>query len=111
MEPQSIVLPLNYNRHVQIKNIRYKSFLTLTKLEKGMAKIKVKDVMIWVLVIIVIVVGIVIAMRADKVDTQDEVGTEKEQIFCTQDIRECSDGSFVSRDPSNNCNFMECPRG
>jgi hypothetical protein len=28
---------------------------------------------------------------------------------CTEDVKECSDGSYVSRDPSNECKFDPCP--
>lgn len=31
-----------------------------------------------------------------------------EETFCTQDVKECSDGSFVSRDPKNSCEFRDC---
>ena len=30
---------------------------------------------------------------------------------CAQDVQECSDGSFVSRNPNNNCEFFACPVG
>ena len=30
-------------------------------------------------------------------------------IACPVDVRSCNDGSFVSRDPANNCNFPPCP--
>ncbi|MEK6867350.1 MAG: hypothetical protein AABX98_00865 [Nanoarchaeota archaeon] len=33
---------------------------------------------------------------------------ELEQIFCTADVQECPNGSFVGRDPLNNCEFKEC---
>jgi len=29
--------------------------------------------------------------------------------FCTQDVKKCPDGSDVERDPSNECEFPECP--
>jgi hypothetical protein len=29
-------------------------------------------------------------------------------VFCTQDVKECPDGSFVSRDPANGCTFFPC---
>ncbi|MBI5072800.1 hypothetical protein HZA99_03200 [Candidatus Woesearchaeota archaeon] len=32
-----------------------------------------------------------------------------DQIVCTADVQECSDGSFVGRDVNNNCEFKECP--
>ena len=28
---------------------------------------------------------------------------------CTADVQQCPDGSYVSRDPANNCNFKPCP--
>ena len=34
---------------------------------------------------------------------------ESEEIFCTMDAKECPDGSFVGRDPENNCEFNPCP--
>lgn len=34
---------------------------------------------------------------------------DKGQIFCSQEAQECPDGTFVSRDPSNNCEFELCP--
>ena len=33
---------------------------------------------------------------------------QKEQIACTADVQECSDGSFVSRTPPD-CEFPQCP--
>jgi len=30
--------------------------------------------------------------------------------YCAQDSRLCSDGSYASRDPTNNCEFYTCPR-
>jgi len=35
--------------------------------------------------------------------------TEPDVQVCTQDVQQCSDGSFVSRDPANDCKFPECP--
>ncbi len=29
--------------------------------------------------------------------------------FCAADVKQCSDGSYVSRDPNNGCNFKACP--
>ena len=34
---------------------------------------------------------------------------EEETVFCAADARECSDGTFVSRNPANNCEFFDCP--
>merc|ERR1711937_1071813 len=35
--------------------------------------------------------------------------SEDVDIMCAADVQECSDGSFVSRDPSNDCEFPACP--
>ena len=35
--------------------------------------------------------------------------TWTEQVVCATDILECWDGSFLSRDPDNDCEFDECP--
>lgn len=34
---------------------------------------------------------------------------EDEDVFCADDVKECGDGEFVMRDPSDNCNFPDCP--
>jgi len=33
---------------------------------------------------------------------------EREPIACTEDAKQCPDGTFVSRDPNNNCKFFPC---
>ena len=30
---------------------------------------------------------------------------------CTADVKECADGSYIGRDPENNCKFEKCPNG
>merc|ERR1712159_580631 len=35
--------------------------------------------------------------------------SEDEDIMCAADVQECSNGSFVSRDPTNDCAFPACP--
>lgn len=32
-----------------------------------------------------------------------------EGIACAADVRQCPDGSYVSRNPANNCTFDLCP--
>ena len=32
----------------------------------------------------------------------------KDIVVCPQDVKECPDGTFVSRDPFNNCEFGLC---
>ncbi len=35
--------------------------------------------------------------------------TPDEPVVCAQDAKECPDGSYVSRDPTNDCEFDACP--
>ena len=37
-----------------------------------------------------------------------ECDLDQEIRFCTQDVFECPDGSFVSRDPQKDCAFKPC---
>lgn len=30
-------------------------------------------------------------------------------LYCTEEAKECCDGSYVGRDPNNNCEFAKCP--
>jgi protein-disulfide isomerase len=39
----------------------------------------------------------------------DSASSEDEIVACAMDVFECPDGSFVSRDPANNCVFSSCP--
>ena len=41
----------------------------------------------------------------------DEILTTvtQKQLACLADVKECSDGSFVSRDENNDCEFEPCP--
>jgi len=34
-----------------------------------------------------------------------------DDVFCTADVKECPDGSYVGRDSDNNCEFYECLSG
>ena len=34
---------------------------------------------------------------------------EEEPLACTADVIECPDGTYVARDPTNNCEFFDCP--
>ena len=38
-------------------------------------------------------------------------GDEMIALYCTHDVGECTDASFVSRDPKNGCEFDSCPDG
>lgn len=39
---------------------------------------------------------------------KEERGSE-EEMFCAADAKLCPDGSYVARDPKNNCEFRLCP--
>jgi len=42
--------------------------------------------------------------------SDEKAGDElREPLFCTQDAKICPDGSAVSRDPLNQCQFKPCP--
>lgn len=36
-------------------------------------------------------------------------GEEDDMMACAADVQECSDGSYVSRNPADDCNFDACP--
>ena len=35
----------------------------------------------------------------------------EDMVACSQDVRECTDGSFVSRDAKIGCEYEPCPKG
>lgn len=35
--------------------------------------------------------------------------TNSGTVVCTQDVKQCPDGSYVGRNPNNNCEFYACP--
>ncbi|MEW6716563.1 MAG: extracellular solute-binding protein [Chloroflexota bacterium] len=41
-------------------------------------------------------------------EVEEEV-EEPEGVVCPEDVTECPDGSFVARNPDNNCEFDPCP--
>ncbi len=43
-------------------------------------------------------------MADDERDT-----SEDDMVVCAMDVQECPDGSFVARNPGDNCNFYSCP--
>lgn len=45
----------------------------------------------------------------EKADEQPKLMLSKPDKQCNKDRVECSDGSFVTRDASNNCKFLKCP--
>ena len=50
-----------------------------------------------------------ITARHLEIPMTDSSESEENLIACAMDVFECEDGSFVSRDPSSNCEFSPCP--
>ena len=64
---------------------------------------KIKSIILLVIALILISAGIfLIAQSLSK-------GNQGEGAVCTQDAQQCSDGSYVGRNPDNNCEFYPCP--
>ena len=57
--------------------------------------------------------GVLDSFRGD--DGGDEAlsaggdGGDDNDVFCAQDVRDCGNDQFVSRDPANGCQFRPCP--
>ncbi len=49
------------------------------------------------------------AVLDDAWDMHTQKFSQTSVFICPQDAKECEGGSFVSRDPSNNCEFSLCP--
>lgn len=35
--------------------------------------------------------------------------SEGNDLYCTEEVKQCADGSYVARDSKNNCKFRACP--
>ena len=57
-----------------------------------------------IIIATIVLVFVIITSCSETEFTKEEL----EQIVCTADVYECPDGSFVGRDPMNNCEFKEC---
>lgn len=68
-------------------------------------------VLILIVSFIAFVVGVVAVFFINSVHIEDSGSNEQNSsdIFCTQEVMQCSDGSFVSRNSSRNCEFNPCP--
>lgn len=42
-------------------------------------------------------------------DSKSGCYEEPEDVMCASDVKMCADGSYVSRNPSKNCEFSSCP--
>ena len=44
----------------------------------------------------------------DRYPMQVIIDKNESEVVCTMDAKECPDGTFVGRDPLNNCEFLPC---
>ncbi|MEM0359842.1 MAG: hypothetical protein QXK06_00715 [Candidatus Diapherotrites archaeon] len=47
--------------------------------------------------------------KSEIIETTGIAKKTNQPLNCTQDVKKCDDGSYVSRDPYNNCEFKPCP--
>lgn len=68
----------------------------------------IKSSLIWIAALLILV-AIIIAFGRLVLKNKDLVGSGEEQYaVCAADVRECPDGSYVSRVPPS-CEFAACP--
>jgi len=64
-----------------------------------------------IIAIVLVVAGIVYAYTTRTPEISPIIpGRNDDSVFCTADVKECPDGSYVSRSGPN-CEFAECPTG
>ena len=56
----------------------------------------------------ILVVALMLASMAP-LAIAEENGSDDEAKMCAADVKECPDGSFVPRDPEDDCEFKPCP--
>lgn len=65
-----------------------------------------------ILVVVVAAVFFLIQSASTPSDpTLIPVSSDEVQLLCPLDTKLCSDGSFVKKDPLNDCAFFDCPVG
>jgi hypothetical protein len=61
-------------------------------------------------ILMILALVLVAGCATSNTQTQNNTnGNPDEQLACTEEAMECPDGSFVGRNPSNNCAFDACP--
>jgi hypothetical protein len=61
-------------------------------------------------VLMILALVLVAGCATSNTQTQNNTnGNPDEQLACTEEAMECPDGSFVGRNPANNCAFDACP--
>lgn len=59
------------------------------------------------LILILTAIAVVLGIFAYNLSKDDRANDD--QIACTLEAKLCPDGSYVGRNPQNNCEFNECP--
>jgi hypothetical protein len=68
-----------------------------------------------ILIILLIILGALAIFLSSKVIENNNLNStlssdgSDEMKVCIADVKQCPDGSFVSRDPDKNCEFRQCP--
>lgn len=71
-----------------------------------------------IIAILLMMVALLVGCTADDSRTPEDsemqqpeqnAPQEEEPVVCAADVKECPDGSFVSRNPEDDCNFFDCP--
>ncbi|MEX2016958.1 MAG: cupredoxin family copper-binding protein [Candidatus Pacearchaeota archaeon] len=60
-------------------------------------------------IIVVIAVIVLLAAVGGYIYISNSDYDDSDGVYCTADVFECPDGSFVSRNSNNNCEFFACP--
>lgn len=73
-----------------------------------------KKLMIGVGIVLALVAAVVIFFMIQSASTPTDqtlipVSSDEVMLLCPLDTQLCSDGSFVKKDPLNNCDFFDCP--
>lgn len=73
-----------------------------------------KPLLIGVGIVLVLVVAVVVyfVIQSSSTPTDETlipVSSDEVMLLCPLDTQLCSDGSFVKKDPLNNCEFYDCP--
>lgn len=66
------------------------------------------------IIVLLIIFGIAYTLNKDSKKTNNTPNntgsnTGRGAVYCTQEVKECPDGSFVGRDPSRGCAYRRCP--
>ena len=72
-----------------------------------------KPSLVWTVAIAAIVVlaifSYLLFIQYGDVNGSDYDNDGNDAVYCTQEVKQCSDGSYVGRDSRNNCAFFPCP--